>query len=315
MCKVSVIVPVYNVEKYLEKCLDSLVTQSLKDIEIIVVNDGSPDNCQEIIDKYAQKYPDLIKAFIKENGGLSDARNYGIAKAKGEYISLVDSDDYIAADMLLKMYNKATMDGLDIVVCDTINVYDDGKEELIKSNLHFSDDDVKNYIIGPTTGCIKLYKSYLLKKHQFKKGILYEDLELTPSLALRTDKIGFIEEGLYYYLQRSSSIMNQVSFNEKLLDIFTVLDKNRELLGKKFPAEVEYLYITHLLRSATLRFLNYKNTDIYLEKIVNTMKDCYPQWQNNIYLKKSSFKLKVICKMAYYKHYGLLKMIKRLTHK
>src|SRR5574344_2022066 len=103
MIKVSVIVPVYNVEKYLPKCLDSLVNQTLQDIEIIVVNDGTKDNSQKIIDKYAKKYKN-IKSYIKENGGLSDARNYGVAKANGEYISFIDSDDYIDKKMLEKMY-------------------------------------------------------------------------------------------------------------------------------------------------------------------------------------------------------------------
>ena len=94
MVKVSVIVPVYNVEKYIDKCLDSLVNQTLKDIEIIVVNDGSPDDSQQVIDMYVKKYPKKIKSYIKENGGQGSARNLGLEHAKGEYISFVDSDDY-----------------------------------------------------------------------------------------------------------------------------------------------------------------------------------------------------------------------------
>ena len=122
MVKVSVIVPVYNVYDYLGKCLDSLVNQTLKDIEIIVVNDGSPDNSEEIIDIYKKKYK-CIKAYKKENGGLSDARNYGIKRAQGEYIAFIDSDDYVDTQMLEKMYQKAKKDNLDIVVCDVYNVY------------------------------------------------------------------------------------------------------------------------------------------------------------------------------------------------
>ena len=95
MKKVSVIVPVYNVEKYLDKCLDSLVNQTLKDIEIIVVNDGTKDKSQKIIDKYVKDYPKLVKSYIKENGGLSSARNYGLKYAQGEYVGFVDSDDYV----------------------------------------------------------------------------------------------------------------------------------------------------------------------------------------------------------------------------
>ena len=105
--KVSVIVPVYNVEKFIDKCLNSLVKQSLKEIEIIVVNDGSPDNSQKIIDKYVKKYPEKVQSFIKENGGQGSARNIGIVKAKGEYISFVDSDDWLDLDALEKMYSLA----------------------------------------------------------------------------------------------------------------------------------------------------------------------------------------------------------------
>ena len=127
MIKVSVIVPVYNVENYLVKCLDSLVHQTLKDIEIIVVNDGSPDNSQNIIDTYVKKYPKKIKAFSKKNGGQGSARNYGLKYAKGEYIAFVDSDDYVDLDMFFKMYNKAKEDNSDIVICGNKNISLDGK--------------------------------------------------------------------------------------------------------------------------------------------------------------------------------------------
>ena len=103
-CKLSIIVPVYGVEKYIDKCLDSLVKQSLKEIEIIVVNDGTKDNSQKIIDKYVKKYPEKIKSYIKENGGQGSARNYGLEKANGEYIGYVDSDDFIEKDMYKKLY-------------------------------------------------------------------------------------------------------------------------------------------------------------------------------------------------------------------
>ena len=117
MSTVSIVVPVYNVENYLAKCLDSLVNQTLKDIEVIVVNDGSPDNSQKIIDKYVKKYPKLVKSFIKENGGQGSARNFGLEYAKGEYIAYVDSDDYVETNMFEEMYNIASKENSDIVIC------------------------------------------------------------------------------------------------------------------------------------------------------------------------------------------------------
>ena len=115
--KVSVIVPVYNVEAYLERCLDSLVKQTLEEMEIIVVNDGTKDNSQAIIDRYAAAYPQKVISLIKENGGLSDARNYGIPYAHGEYIGFVDSDDYLNVTMYQKLYDRAAETDSDIVFC------------------------------------------------------------------------------------------------------------------------------------------------------------------------------------------------------
>ena len=311
--KVSVIVPVYNVEKYLEKCLDSLVNQTLKDIEIIVVNDGTKDNSQEIIDKYVKKYPKKVKGFIKENGGLSSARNYGLKYAKGEYIAFIDSDDYVELDMLEKMYNKAINNNYNIVVCDTIEVDENnGNKVYKKSNFNYSNNDIKNYIISPPMACTRLYKRYIFDEINFEEGIFYEDLNLIPSLVLKTDNIGFIDEGLYYYLQRSGSIMKQKQFNEKLLDIFKVLQKNYHLLNNKYPKEVEYLYITHLLRTTSMRFLDYKDSNKYLERINNEIKDKFPDWRKNKYYKKSSIKLKIICNLAYNKQYFLLKLLTKL---
>lgn len=313
MVKISVIVPVYNVEKYLNKCLDSLVNQSLKDIEIIVINDGSPDNSEKIILNYQKKYKN-IKYYKKINGGLSDARNYGLKYATGDYISFIDSDDYLDKYMMEKMYNKAISNNLDIVICDSIEVYEK-KQILKKSNHHYSNNDIKNYIISPPMVCTRLFKNNLINYLKFKKGIYYEDLNLMPSLAKYTNKIGFIEEGLYYYVQRDNSIMKQKKFNKNLLDIFEVLEHNKKLLEKEYKYEVEYLYLQHLLRTASLRFLDYKESKDLLKKVNITIKQNYPNYKNNIYYKKSSYKFKLICFLSYHKLYILLKIIKKVCDK
>ena len=134
MPKVSVIVPVYNVEKYLPTCLDSLVQQTLKEIEIIVVNDGSTDNSLSIMQQYAKKYPDKIKIYSKENGGLSDARNAGMKIANGEYISFIDSDDYISCDFIETLYNVMKAEKSDIVECDTVRFEDGATPSVINDN-------------------------------------------------------------------------------------------------------------------------------------------------------------------------------------
>ena len=315
MKKISVIVPVYNVEKYLDKCLKSLVNQTLKEIEIIVVNDGTKDNSQKIIDKYVKKYPKLVKSYIKKNGGLSSARNYGLKYAKGKYISFIDSDDWVRKDMFEKMYEKADKEDLDIVVCDSINVYEDNKESYRKSNFNYSDNSVKNYLLAPPMACTRIYKKYIFDNVMFEEGIFYEDLNLTPGLVNITKKIGFVEEGFYYYLQRSGSIMNQKGFNNKLLDIFKVLNNNYKKLNNKYKEELEYMYITHLLRTATLRFLDYKNSKKYLKMIREEIVEKFPDWNKNKYFNQSSFKLKLICYFAYYRLFMLCKIIKKIGGK
>ncbi|MBO5096620.1 MAG: glycosyltransferase family 2 protein [Bacilli bacterium] len=311
---ISIIVPIYNTEKYLNKCLTSLVKQKNIDFEVICVNDGSPDDSDKIIEKFKKKYPKLIRSYKKKNGGLSDARNYGIKKAKGDYIGFVDSDDWVEKDMFSKMYNYAIKKDLDIVVCDTFMEYENNTE-ILKSNLHYSDEDVRNYIISYPMACTRLIKKELLEDdYMFTKGILYEDLCLTPTLVNKTIKVGFLEEALYHYLQRSNSIMNQMEFNDKLFDIIKVLnhvykifDENKNL--ENYYEEIEYLYITHLLRSATLRFLGYKDGAKHLSKLIDEFKDKFPNWQDNKYFKNSSFKLKLICYLANYKIYSLIKLI------
>jgi len=318
MIKVSVIVPVYNVEEYIERCLKSLVNQTLEEIEIIVVNDGTKDNSQKIIDKYVKKYPKKVKGYIKENGGLSDARNYGIKKAKGEYIGFVDSDDFVDETMFEKLYNKAKEKDYDIVVSDVINYYDDGSEKIIKSNKNYSSNFIKNYIISSPMACCRLYSSKIFIDNKFKKSILYEDLEFNPSLITDFKNITFLDEPLYYYYQRLGSIMNQTEFNTKLLDIFEVLKNIENKFIKKgkydeYFNEIEYLYITHLLRTAGLRFSNYKIGKKHINEIAYIFKTKFKNWRKNEYFKKSSIKLKIICYLTFYQQNKLLKILSKFT--
>lgn len=316
MVKVSVVVPVYNVEDYLERCLDSILNQTLKDIEVVVVNDGSPDNSQEIIDKYVKKYPNKVFGYLKKNGGLSDARNYGIKKCHGEYISFIDSDDYIDKNMLEKMYDKAK-EGYDIVVCDLLKVWDNGDRQILK-NLDGLTNDYRYFALSfPMTGN-KIYKRTLFDNtFKFKKGILYEDLEFIPSLVLKTNKIAYIPKVFYFYYQRESSIMNQIKFSDKLLDIFDVLEsleKRFKNEGKydDYKTELEYLNIEHLLYSAGLRFIGFKGGRKYILKAIDIVKKKYPNWNNNKYYKEKSLKFRIVCKCTYGKHFIILNILNKL---
>ena len=170
MPKVSVIVPVYNAEKYLQECVDSILRQTLADLELILVDDGSTDSSPAICDRYAEQDA-RVKVIRQANAGLSAARNRGIEVAAGEWVAFVDSDDFVDKNMFEQMYLYAKNNKYDIVVCDTINVYND-KQSYRISNLKYSDDDVKNYIISPPMACIRIYKKNIFEKVSFKEGIL-----------------------------------------------------------------------------------------------------------------------------------------------
>lgn len=314
MIKVSIIVPVYNIEKYIEDCLNSLVNQTIQDIEILVVNDGSTDNSQDIIEKYAQKY-DNIKSYIKENGGLSDTRNFGLSKATGEYIVFIDGDDWIEKNALELLYNSAKENDSDIVICDFENVYENGNRE-IKQQIDTTIEDIqKAYMIAMPSSCNKLFKKDFLNSIGFKfyTGIFYEDLAVYPIVASKAKKISYVNEPLYKYRIRSGSIMNQQKNTKKLLDIFTVFDYIEKGINsienkENFEQEIEYIYIKHLLHAASLRFINYKE-DKNLDKISNIMKSKYPKWYKNNYYNKENIKYKIVCRLLYKKHYNLVRKL------
>ena len=146
MPKVSIIVPIYNVEMYIEKCLETLVNQTLKDIEIILVNDGSKDSSAEIAKKYLEKYPEKIIYLEKENGGLSDSRNYGLPHAKGEYIAFLDSDDYVEENMYEEMYELAKKEDSDMVQCNFYWEYPDKNKKKIGELKQYSNKKGEGFV-------------------------------------------------------------------------------------------------------------------------------------------------------------------------
>lgn len=221
--KVSVIVPVYNVENYLAKCLDSLVSQTYQNIEILVVNDGSKDHSEHIIQEYAQKYPEKIKPFIKENGGLSDARNFGIDHATGDYLGFVDSDDYVAPSMFEEMVHLAEKNQSKMVICNIQKVDENGKvtQKLTQiPNMPEKIDLGNNFSVFSDLSyfaCNKLFKKELFRDKKFKKGAHFEDIQLIPQLLLECDTISQTQNFHYQYFERTDSITK--THTEKGLDI------------------------------------------------------------------------------------------------
>lgn len=319
--KVSVIVPVYNVEKYLAKCLDSLVMQTLEDIEIIVVNDGTKDNSQMIIDQYVGNYPTKVFSYIKENGGLGDARNYGLQYAHAEYIGFVDSDDYVSSDMYKKLYNKAINEDADLVLCDIEYVWENSHERKFLSGFKQIEgiDCSKSVFLSPLFAWNKLYRKDLFINYNlsYPERLWYEDIPVTIPLFAVANKISYVNEVLIYYVQRDSSIMASKN-TKKMRDIFIVLEQvyaeyQKFNLIDKYKPELEYLFIEQLMLYGSFRFYRSKESFKLMSESLNMMNKYFPNWRNNEYLKTMhkhyQFYLKTInlYTMIFYKLYVLIK--------
>ncbi len=233
---VSLIVPVYNVEKYLGKCVESLLKQSYGNIEIILVDDGSPDNCGSMCDGFA-KCDNRIKVIHKNNGGLSDTRNAGLAIAAGDFITYVDSDDYVSEEYVIKLLQPFENEEVDISVCGIRAFYlDDQGNEILdavkhenRANKLFDADQALDNMLRQslfdTEAWAKMYRASLMKGFLFPVGLYNEDLDSVYKLFLKADKVSFTTEKLYYYLQRNDSIMGKKRNVKRYRDSFEIAER------------------------------------------------------------------------------------------
>ena len=222
--KISVIVPVYRVEPYLEKCVRSILNQTCSNLEILLVDDGSPDRCGQLCDALAET-DSRIQVIHKENGGLSSARNAGLDVCTGDYISFVDSDDSLEPDFYEALLSAIQETGADLALCDYQLVYEDGRPPVTESPFRagvFSRDEALTLLAGPC--CVRYVVAYnklcprrLFEGLRFPEGKLHEDEFLAHQLLGRCTTVAAIPRQLYCYLQRSGSIMNQ-GFNPRHID-------------------------------------------------------------------------------------------------
>lgn len=292
--KVSIIVPIYNVEQYCRECFESLLSQTLDNIEVLLVNDGTKDSSGIIANEFANKHSDIFRYFEKPNGGLSDARNYGILNARGEYIAFVDSDDYVASTMFEKLYKKAKFEDANIVECEFEYVYERKKR---CKPIHFpkykniSDCLIRAY----PNAWNKIYKRTWIQSLgiTFPKGLWHEDIEFFFKILPFSGRVPFtVHEPLYFYRQRDESIMNKP--NHKILDLHIIYANifkyysERELL-LKYKDAIEYKYLKTTCCNFLKRMLKIKDqkfrTAIINESWTLFTKSC-PNWRRNPYLKK-----------------------------
>ena len=292
MPKVSVIVPVYNVEKYISRCLTSLVNQTIDDLEIILVNDGTKDNSEQIIRQFKKDYKNIIYV-KKENGGLSSARNFGLIYATGEYVAFLDSDDYVDRAIYQKMYEKAKATNSDYVECDFIWKYPDHE----KIDVGFRYKDKKEmFEKARVVAWNKLIKREIIidNKLEFPVGLHYEDIEFFYKLLPYINNFSFVEEPLIYYVQRDNSIVNKQDSRTK--QIFKVLDNvisyyKKIGLYNEYEKQIEYTYARILLCSSLKRMIQIPDKltrEMLLTETWQNLNSKFPNWKQNELLKKNN---------------------------
>lgn len=243
MPKISIIVPVYNVEKYLEKCVRSILAQTFTDFELILVDDGSPDGSGAMCDQFAEQ-DQRVKVIHKKNGGLSDARNAGIEIAQGEFLGFVDSDDYIEEDMYEMMYKNTIETNADIATCGVYDVYSNQKIQ-IKENFRkilTSEEALKVFFEGTVSNVnvtSKMFKRHLFEEIRFPVGKTIEDAFVIVDLSIKAKTIALDTTQKYYYFHREGSIMTE-SFSQKNFDMIEAYQRNLKLVKEHFPNLIEH---------------------------------------------------------------------------
>lgn len=250
--EISIIVPVYNVEQYLRRCLESLVNQTMQEIEIILVNDASPDHSDEIMREYAIQYPDKVKCiFLEKNKHQGGARNEGMKIAQGKYIMFVDSDDYIALDFCEKTYYVAQTEQCDVVAADYLVFYDSGRIGRRFSTMpdqclgYIDEDKARNIFFVGHYPFAKLFLKSLFINHKitYPENLFYEDISCIKLALYYAKKISKTKETLYYYYQRENSVMHVENSSSMFDEARGALVYRRECVDRgiymKYPEEVE----------------------------------------------------------------------------
>lgn len=298
MSKISVIVPVYNAEKYLAKCLTSLANQTMEDIEIIAVNDGSTDSSLEIMENLSLKYKGKLKIFDKENGGAGSARNIGLENASGEFIKFVDADDYLKLDILDKMYNIAKENKVKLVrgnyqtIIGPIKMSDKCSWSDISSSQVIDVRENKDYIVTETPGIgNKLIHRDLIGDMWFLEHTKWEDLSIMPVVVASSEKLYHMNEPVYNYrINLNTTINDFIKKIPNILDIIRCL-KNIEQqmklrgLSEEYSKQIESLYILHTLFRVenAMTWVNFPRDkkEVVVSSLLGILEAKYPNWQEN----------------------------------
>ena len=315
---ISVIVPVYKVEPYLRKCVDSILAQTYTNLEIILVDDGSPDNCGNICDEYAEK-DKRVKVIHKENGGLSDARNVALDVVKGEFVAFVDSDDWVLPNYVKDMYENLVKYGADVSIggityyYEQKNIYKNPYNMKFKEGVYNREEAINTLMYQNDflpSAYAKLYNVNLFKTFRYPKGIYWEDLATAYKLFFLCDKISYSDDKNYFYVQRQGSILHKPS-TKKINDVLNILDEMLEWIRENIPACEKAtvcrlvglnLHVYHgLLKDKS----EYENKIIRIER---NLKNYRSQIIFNLNVKS---KIRIACLLSYFGFYILATIFKQ----
>lgn len=322
---ISIIVPIYNVEKYLNRCVESIVNQTYKNLEIILVDDGSPDNCPKMCDEWAEK-DSRIKVIHKENGGLSSARNAGLDAMSGEYLMFVDSDDYIHAKTLEILYNTIIENDCEMSVGRYIKVWDSKTEKsefTHKNYLYDKNEYIKEFShnlgellsVNMIISCCKLCKRNVFFDIRFPLNKTHEDEFVIHKICNNCNKIVLVDEGLYYYEQRNGSIMANKTFNLACNAVEAMMERTEFFLNSSYDTDVVNAV---LYSSMTLMIWEYLETkylfknNAYSNYIKKYYKKLYRIGKNNLIKKDGYFRKNKYLFDSFYINEYLFRLVRKI---
>lgn len=285
--KITVIIPVYKVEKYLDKCVESVVSQTYKNLEIILVDDGSPDKCPTICDEWAKK-DSRIKVIHKQNGGLSDARNVGIEQSSGDYIMFLDSDDYLDKTICEKLLNLNLKNATDFAFAFPKLIYENKEEPKVEVEKEIKTDVVKGFdvvksLLNPVspymvTAWAKLYKKEIFKRVRFELNRLHEDEFILHKIFEQSKSFAYTTEELYYYLQREGTI-TKTRKDKSYIDTFDAFTDRLNYL-KNFP-ELEQESVKWAIKKIRYTYLN-MNKKVVSKEVQKKYLDAYKRYYKKL---------------------------------
>ena len=317
MPKVTVVVPVYNVEKYLHKCAESILNQSFQDFELILVDDGSTDKSGDICDRFAEK-DSRVRVIHQENGGLGAARNTGTREARGEWLLYVDSDDSIESVTIHSALRTAEANNADIVVFGFQSVDEDGHAverfvDDIPKGSAFSLRTKPEMLLGAPVAWNKLYRLSLFDDIEYPGRAWYEDIRTTPKLQAEAKRIVYMEDLLYNYLMREGSITKNINVERNV----EILEAFEDIIGwfkskgwfENYKKEFEYLTVLHVYITASVRVIRVDPAHELLERFRSYLTDNFPDYKNNPYLKRLGRNKRLIMLLLDKKMYAVIRLI------